>query len=265
MAPDLMPPWTLQTRSHTYSVGALPFVKGATCDFYASSSAERLSVLKMPRSPGSNDRVEHEAMVLRRLSAMGDKRFVAFVPDAHELCRREIDGDELVCLVLEPLDGFYTLTEVMNAYPLGIEGRDVAWMWRRILVALGFAHEVGIVHGAVTPDHVMIHPEEHGLVLVGWGSSVNVGEVIEDADGNPVVLNTTPLTDIRAACTVMLDTLGAAPPAEMKAFAKGCHFTDRTAWLLKEDYDQILERLYGRRKFRPFHMPGPPALNRKKG
>jgi serine/threonine protein kinase len=254
----MLSPWTLKTRSHSYTVDAVPFVQGATCDFYASVDSnptvhprdQRLSVLKIPRSPDSNDRVEHEAMVLRRLSAQGDKRFVSFVPDAHELCRHIIDGDELTCLVLEPLDGFYTLTEVIGAYPDGIGGRDIAWMWRRLLVAVGFAHEVGIVHTAISPDHIMIHPDEHGLVLVGWGTSTEMGD--------------TWAADIEATSSAMLAALGAQAPPEMRAFAKGCQTSRRSAWALKEDYDELLERLYGRRRFHPFHMPTEPALNRKK-
>jgi serine/threonine protein kinase len=255
----VLPPWTLKTRSHSYTVEATPFAQGAICDLYASRSAERLSVIKMPRSAEHNDRIEREAMILRRLSAKGDKRFVAFVPNAYELCRAIIASEELTCLVIDPLDGFYTLAEVMRAYPGGIGPREAAWMWRRLLIAIGFAHEVGVIHSNVEPHHVMIHPEKHGLVLVGWGGSVNVGEISDD--GTPV--HTTPLTDIRAANNTMLSVLGDEAPQEMRAFSKGCHFSDRSAWELKEDYDILLERLFGRRKFHPFTMPGPPALNRK--
>ena len=41
-------------------------------------------------------------------------------------------------------------------------------MWRRLLTALGWAHRARLVHGAVFPEHVLIHPELHGLVLVDW-------------------------------------------------------------------------------------------------
>ena len=54
----------------------------------------------------------------------------------------------------------------------GVDPRDAAWMWRRLLVALGFAHRAGVLHGAVLPEHVLIHPGEHGLVLVDWCYSV---------------------------------------------------------------------------------------------
>ena len=65
-------------------------------------------------------------------------------------------------------DELYSLEEVRAAYPAGIDARDMAWMWRRLLTVLGFVHEQRLVHGCVTPDHVLIEPREHKLVLIGW-------------------------------------------------------------------------------------------------
>ena len=49
----------------------------------------------------------------------------------------------------------------------------MAWMWRRLLIALGFAHTCGMIHGAVLPSHVLIQPEQHGLVLIDWSYAVS--------------------------------------------------------------------------------------------
>ena len=40
-------------------------------------------------------------------------------------------------------------------------------MWRRLLVAVGAAHRAGVIHGAVLPEHVMIHPPEFDELLEG--------------------------------------------------------------------------------------------------
>ena len=71
------------------------------------------------------------------------------------------------------LGGFRSLAEVRSAFPAGLDPRDAAWMWRRLLVAIGAAHRAGVIHGAVLPEHVLIHPAEHGLVLVDWCYSVS--------------------------------------------------------------------------------------------
>ncbi|MGH3238625.1 MAG: adenylosuccinate synthetase, partial [Streptosporangiaceae bacterium] len=50
------------------------------------------------------------------------------------------------------LTGFRSLAEVRAAFPAGIDPRDAAWMWRRLLVAAGAAHRAGVIHGAVLFD-----------------------------------------------------------------------------------------------------------------
>jgi hypothetical protein len=59
------------------------------------------------------------------------------------------------------LTGFRSLAVVRTAFPAGIDPRDAAWIWRRLLDAVGAAHRAGVIHGAVLPEHVMIHPAEH--------------------------------------------------------------------------------------------------------
>ena len=58
--------------------------------------------------------------------------------------------------------------EVKNAFPDGLDGRHVAWIWRRVLNIIGFAHSNGIIHGAVLPMHILIEPNTHKLLLVDW-------------------------------------------------------------------------------------------------
>jgi hypothetical protein len=50
------------------------------------------------------------------------------------------------------LTGFHSLAEVRAAFPAGIDPQDAAWMWRRLLVAVGAAHRAGVIHGAVLPE-----------------------------------------------------------------------------------------------------------------
>jgi hypothetical protein len=54
--------------------------------------------------------------------------------------------------VIGRLTGFRTLAQVRAAYPRGVDPRDAAWMWRRLLVAVGAAHRAGVIHGAVLPE-----------------------------------------------------------------------------------------------------------------
>jgi len=134
----------------------------------------RGGLLKMARDPADNDLMRREATALTRLQDVVDPALLAYFPplvatgqrdDARSGIRRHVN-------LIGTLSGFRSLAEVRSAFPAGVDPRDAAWMWRRLLVAIGAAHRAGMIHGAVLPEHVLIHPAEHGLVLVDWCYSV---------------------------------------------------------------------------------------------
>jgi hypothetical protein len=232
----------------------------------------RRGLLKLPRHPRDNDLMERETTALRRLRAHGDRRYLPYVPQLLEV-QRQLDsrrGERRHANVLERLHGFRSLAEVHRAFPDGVDPRDVAWMWRRLLVAVGFAHRVDLVHGAVLPEHVMIHPGEHGLTLVDWCYSVGdhshrVPAIVERYRHwyPPEVLERRtpgPFTDIYLATRCMTQLMGARAPRPLIDFARGCALPNpgrrpNDAWMLLGELDELLERLYGPRRFRAFAIP----------
>jgi hypothetical protein len=166
------------------------------------------------------------------------------------------------------LAGFVSLAEVGTAFPGGLDPRDAAWMWRRLLVAIGAAHRAGVIHGAVLPEHVMIHPAEHGLVLVDWCYSLPApagrlaAMVGRYRDWYPpdAAAQAGPGLDIWLATRCMTELIGPRLPDRMASFAAGCTLASprrrpSDAWPLLAEYDDLLARLYGPRIFRPFAMP----------
>lgn len=122
------------------------------------------------------------------------------------------------------------------------------------------------MHGAVLAENVLVHPEHHGVVLVGWSLSTAEGGslpgMVASADSYPPEAATkgtvTHKTDVYMAARLMQSMLR---PGErrQRAFAQGCTQTaprmrPDAAGLLRE-YDNLLSDLYGSRKFRPFHLP----------
>jgi hypothetical protein len=196
----------------------------------------------------------------------------AYFPQLVEAQRREDphSGVQRRANVIGRLTGFRTLAEVRAWFPQGVDPRDAAWMWRRLLVAVGAAHRAGLVHGAVLPEHVMIHPGQHGLVLVDWcyscpapGGQVRAlvkrylswypPEIRTDHAAGPDV-------DIWLATRCMTELIGSRLPAPMASFARGCLLASprrrpQDAWRLLAELDELLERLYGPRTFRPFALP----------
>jgi hypothetical protein len=226
------------------------------------------ALVKIPRRATDNDLLEREAAALRRLACEGDPRFLPYVPRLVDSFRHldPASGARRQVNVVAAAAGLRSLVEVRAAYPDGLDPRDAAWMWRRLLVALGFAHRVGLVHGAVLPEHVLIQPAEHGVVLVDWCYSSSDGEAVPAVVAHrrgwypAEVLSKAapgPGTDLAMAARCMTYLMGERIPPPLRAFADGClspllRQRPDDAWRLLRELDLVLERLYGRRKFRPF-------------
>jgi serine/threonine protein kinase len=161
---------------------------------------------------------------------------------------------------------WYSLADVMSAYPDGLHPKDAAWMWRRLLFAVGYAHSAGVVHGAIVPEHVIIEPEQHGLALIDWCYSKMTpfgpltAIVPNRRDLYPAdVFDKKPVseaTDIYMATKTMELLLNDQTPSQIRAFIRGCTVARANdAWRLREEFDDLIVRLWGARKFRPFSMP----------
>ncbi|MEU2200869.1 hypothetical protein [Isoptericola sp. NPDC019482] len=124
--------------------------------------------------------------------------------------------------------GLHTLREVRAAFPGGLDGRDWAWMARRVLLALDLAAQPAVVD----VDTVLVHPARHGVVLTGWDASAAAGEVADLFDA-------------------MLDDQPDAARQRAWARASAGLAPDRR----RAEYDLLLRRLYGARRYRPFALP----------
>ncbi|MEU6175963.1 molecular chaperone DnaJ [Streptantibioticus parmotrematis] len=263
----------LTTGRHSYTLGATFTTGDLTTLRHATYDDEGTScevLLKIPLDPADNDLTHREARALTTLATTADPRHRAYAPTLVESFRhRDEGGTERRVNVLRPLTGFRTLAEVEVAYPGGVDPRDAAWMWRRLLVALGWAHRAGLVHGAVLPEHVLIHPERHGLVLVDWCYATAVGETVPALVSRhrdlyppevPGRRPATPATDLHLASTCVARLTRDLAPRPMRAFLRGCLLPAEArrphdAWRLLAELDDLLDRLYGPRVFRPFHLP----------
>jgi hypothetical protein len=256
---------------HGAAMGAYRLVdrryEGDLADLYDVGAA---TLLKLPRSPANNDLMEREALALRTMEEQGDPRFLPYVPRLLETFRHRdrVTGADRQVNVIGAVPNLRSLAEVRAAYPDGVDPRDVAWMWRRLLVAVGFAHRGGLVHGAVLPTHVLIEPDEHGLVLVDWCYSAVAGDRIpalvpEFADWYPVEVHRRqspgPGTDIAMATRCMTYLMGPKAPGPLGSFAAGCALSSLDArpddaWRLLDELDGVLANMYGPRRFRPFRL-----------
>lgn len=255
---------TVTSKLHVYELGELAGKTG-TANIYNVTwdAGHGKGLIKITRKPTDNDLAAAEVRAMKKLREVPDE-FQMYHPrllDAFRF-RDSATRTDRATLVTDRLDGFYSLKQVKEAYPDGISGRDVSWMFRRLLVAVGTAHDVGLVHGSVVPETVMVHPGMHGITLIDWSTAVETGQPLKAVhpEYHRWVRGTektasTHKHDIRFASKTML-TLTRQGDTNLRAFLRGCTISAvPTAAELLAEFDELLERMYGKRTFHPFEMP----------
>lgn len=255
------------TRRHSHTVHRL-LARGDIANIYDARTEESQAVLvKIVRNPANSELIANEITVLKKLKDDVAPEFAAFHSRTVDSFRHKDKktGKDRRAIVLEKTEGLYSLREVLDAFPQGLDPRDLAWMARRLWVALGAAHVAGVAHGAVFPEHVLIHPEQHGLVLIDWCYAKEFDQKL--THGVPKYKDLgwygsrfdQPLdhrVDVRQASHTLELMLGQRKSPAFRAFFKGCRVASAPpAGQLFKEFDELLEQLYGRRRFRPFAMP----------
>jgi hypothetical protein len=265
---------TITSGGRSYRIGAL-LGQDEIADYRAAAVSTTAGVdevvLKIAHRPADNDLLRSEAVLLDRVRAATGARHEEYLPVLRESLeyRDEASGADRAVNVFARLPGMISLATVAAVHPDGLDARDVAWMWRRLLVAIGLAHRAGVVHGAVVPDNVLVEPSDHGLVLVNWCYAVAVSGTVPALVRRyrswypPEVVRrggATPGSDIYLATRCMVALMGEAAPPALGRFARGCLLPSSAArpddaWRLLAELDEVLGALYGPRRFRPFVMP----------
>lgn len=86
-------------------------------------------------------------------------------------------GHERDVLLLRHPSGYWgSLDKVLAHAPGGISPRHAVWMWRRVLEVLGFVHDNGWTHGDLALEHWLVHPRDHGILIIGWAKARQVAD-----------------------------------------------------------------------------------------
>ena len=285
---EVFEPFIIHTKRCLYTVERL-LARGDLCDLYVGSSIlageKTRGLLKVPIKAEDNDLAANEVRILRHLRASDDyeklRHFVSQLVDTFSY-QEKASGIVRRVNVLTYVEGLYSLKEVKEVYAQGVDPKDMAWIWRRLLVALGFAHANNVIHGGVLPTHVLIHPRHHGVVLIDWSYAVldpaMTGEHISAIsrsyrDWYPTEVfareKPTPGLDIAMAARCMIDLLSGDPhkrtmpetvPWQIQNYLKGCTLPKpqqrpQDVHLLLDEFDDLIARLWGPRTFRAFAMP----------
>jgi serine/threonine protein kinase len=232
-------------------------------------------VLKVCRG-GDADLVQNEIRTLNKLYPpdQADEKFYRYLVKPI--------ASESNALVLPYLKGFISLEEVLKAYPRGIDFLDMIWMFKRLLVAVGFAHTQKVIHGAILPSHVMVHPTQHGAKLIDWSYSVPMGGNVSikayPAEWKAYYPESVfekqfpgPHTELHMAASIAIALVGGdlttqkfpdAVPSWLQTFLLGLlsqKVSRISVWEVHEQFDKVLESNSIKPKYRKFSMPGKAA------
>jgi hypothetical protein len=220
---------------------------------------------------------EKTALTVIRPPNLPDEKFLRYFP---KLISFPASYDDLATHVLIRAEGMVTLEEVMTAHPSGLDIRDFAWIFKRILAGIGYAHSVGFVHAALLPPHVLVHPTERGAKIIDWCYSSR----LKDKQSIKVIVKRfrdyyppevfakrlpTPALDIYMAAklgvlllggNVVTNELPSAVPSPLARLLRGCLATTAServqdAWDLHEALDKVMEGLVGKPSYRVLEMP----------
>lgn len=257
---------TIKTKKHEYEIGTL-LNKGDVFSTYSATydAGHESCIFSIVNSPQDADLAEAHASSIKKLSKI-DEKYTKFYPDMVEFFKYRDETthiDRPVTTVKIP-EGFQPLSDVLKVYPGGIGGRDIAWIFRRMLVAIGNAHDIGLVNGAPTIDAYLIHAEKHGMILSEWQYSVEDGQKLKAVPSTHKDIYPSYALqkeavgyklDIHIAAQTALSLMRDDGPRQLVAFFKGSMVQSvPEASVLLADFDKLLLRLYGKPKFNKFTL-----------
>ncbi|MDQ1812005.1 protein kinase family protein [Massilia sp. CCM 9210] len=181
-----------------------------------SGAMPRRVVLKIAHAGAPAGQLAREKAILDQLQddgLPGAAYFTQRLPQAVAVgSNASADGQQREVLVLRHPTGFWgSLADVRLAYGRAIDARHAVWMWRRVLEVLAYVHAGGWSHGRLAPEHLLVHPADHGVLIIGWSGARRsrhdggtaqgrdlmqlawaMRAMLADAPGEPAISRTTP-------------------------------------------------------------------------
>jgi hypothetical protein len=234
-------------------------------DKFVPKGTSRPMVLKVAQAKEANEYIDKEAKILTDLRVQsGDRKYSDYLPKPVEI----FVHDGLHVAVQHHYDRFFTLSEIMARHTNGLGGRHVAWMFKRILTVIGFAHTANYIHCAVFPMHIMFNADSHGCKLISWAGCVRSEQKLtvvpmaykpwypkkEITKQYPA----TPSLDIFLAAKSMLELVKLdkenRTPQPLLTFLESCVVENplqrpQDAWKLLDEWDTLLKKVYGPSKY----------------
>ncbi|MDP3762487.1 MAG: hypothetical protein Q8Q97_00235, partial [bacterium] len=177
--------WELQSSSATYRLRTEPYQEGDFSILYQGTTTDCPGgdvLVKISVKPADNALLEKESLLLKSFGDSKEKRLNGvgkFVPKIlDDFWVPGNKGRRFRANVMPYNPEYFSLEEILRAHPKGLDPRDAAWIFRRIASQTIAAEMAGVVHGGMTPDHILVHPISHDPLHIGWAHSLSKGRRI---------------------------------------------------------------------------------------
>lgn len=266
---DPLPNYTLKSKKYTYTLDPNERVTVDNTFVFVpteyDAGHEKVWTV-LTESVSDNDLMLNYTTRVKALKEVPEEFKLFFPQIVENFIYRDPQSMDHPVAITERDEHFVPLSKVLTVYPEGISGRNVAWIFRRMLVALGNAHATGIIHSAPTVDSFWIDAERHGLILDNWGYAVDNGDSLVAVPAQhhglyPEYALTKGAVsgrlDIAIAAKTANSLLSDKEPVQLRAFFKGCQLNSvPSAAELLGEFDTLLQRIYGKPKFSELTLKG---------
>lgn len=167
---------TIETATGRYAFEETPMAQGDFSSIRQGVSEDGTPVFaKVANDPSLNQYLATEAAVLQEAQQNATaKTVLPFLPELLDSAQLIEDGNmQYRVNIFRFAAGYVSITQIRDAYPDGLKPEEAAWVWRRIIGQTLAAATLGYVHGAIVPDHVLVHPTTHDPLHIGWAHAVS--------------------------------------------------------------------------------------------
>lgn len=251
----------LYSKKHEYSQLVLRRKANGVSHYIAVRDGSETVTVSIATHPKVGGFLLDGVRAVREAKSRMPESYREFFPNVIDAFHLVQDGVKLSGIAQQVEDSFYSLREVNEDYPEGVHGRDSAWMFRRMLVAVGNLHDYGYAHGGISLDSFLIEPETHRLLLQDFQYVNELGSDsrMVNSFSKPYYSEERSVSvdkDLRMLSSLMMEITAASltPKRLMTFYRSASKFPASTASEMLGDYDYVLKEVYGDRKFHEFNM-----------
>lgn len=264
-----------KTRRHNYIIHERTGIMGIADIFTGMMDDTEPVIFHVASQPTETigSLIKHEAKALIKLHEPKDDGAVSWqsmLPKLIECIDIPVNGKPHKCNVYkDTLQGFVSLAEVERKFgSAGIDGKDVAWMLRRALDVLGYAHSIGVIHGGLNPTNIFVGPGDiHQVVIANWQNAIlDPDDRVRSVEKDyrfcvaPEILKkqpASPASDLFSLGQSFLRVCGSNTSKRVSLFLQSFILASpvqrpQNAFEIRKEFTRMIRELWGEAKYHPF-------------